>query len=57
MSWGSSANTVPVPTKMASANARRRCTSARDCSLVIHWLVPSLAALRPSTLAPYFQVI
>ncbi|PQM44286.1 hypothetical protein C1Y40_05554 [Mycobacterium talmoniae] len=53
---GSSASTVPVPTTIASAAARRRCTSARAASLVIHWLEPSAAALRPSTLAAYFQV-
>ena len=56
VSFGSSTKTVPVPTTMASAAARRRCTSARAASLVIHWLLPSAAALRPSTLVANFQV-
>ena len=49
-------STVPVPTTIASAAARRRCTSARAASLVIHWLLPSAAALRPSMLVANFHV-
>ena len=40
---GLSANTVPVPTMMASAAARRRCRSARAAALVIHCDDPSAA--------------
>ena len=53
---GSSASTVPVPTTIASAAARRRCTSARAAALVIHCEDPSAAALLPSMLAANFQV-
>ena len=56
VSCGSSASTVPVPTTMASHSARSRCTSARAASPVIHRLVPSAAAVRPSSVAAYFQV-
>ena len=53
---GSSASTVPVPTTIASASARRRCTSARAAGPVIHWLVPSDAAARPSRLCAHLTV-
>ena len=56
VSAGSSASTVPVPTTIASASARRRCTSARASGPVIHWLVPSDAAARPSRLCAHFTV-
>ena len=48
VSAGSSARTVPAPTSTASLSARSRWASARASSLVIHWLVPSAAAVRPS---------
>ena len=53
---GSSASTVPMPTIMVSTRARRACTSARDCGEVIHRLVPSAAATRPSIVIPTFQL-
>lgn len=53
---GSSASTVPVPATMASARARRAWTSARATGPVIHWLVPSDAAARPSRLCAHFTV-
>ena len=56
VSAGSSASTVPVPTTIASACARRRWTSARASGPVIHWLVPSAAAARPSRLWAHFTV-
>ena len=51
VSAGSSAFTVPAPTRTASLSARRRWASARAASPVIHWLVPSGAAVRPSSVA------
>ena len=51
VSSGSSARTVPAPTRTASLSARRRWASARAASPVIHWLVPSGAAVRPSRVA------
>jgi hypothetical protein len=36
---------------VASHPAHRRWTSDRDVWLVIHWLVPSAAAMRPSSVA------
>ncbi len=56
VSDGSSASTVPVPTMIASASARRRCTSARAASPVIHWLVPSAAAHPPVEARAHFKV-
>ena len=47
---GSSANTVPTPVMIAELRARRRCTSCRAASLVIHLLSPSAIAVRPSRL-------
>lgn len=52
---GSSASSVPEPTTTASASARSRCTSARDSAEVIQRLLPSAAAIRPSSVAAYFQ--
>ena len=43
--------TVPAPTRTASLSARRRWASARASSPVIHRLVPSAAAIRPSSVA------
>ena len=51
VSDGSSARTVPAPTRIAWLSARRRWASARASGPVIHWLVPSGAAMRPSTVA------
>ena len=53
---GSSASTVPVPTTTASTSARSSCTSARASAEVIHRLVPSAAATRPSSVEAAFQV-
>ena len=44
------------PTRMVSASARRSCTSWRADGPVIHWLVPSAAAPRPSSVEASFQV-
>jgi hypothetical protein len=40
----------------ASTSPRSRCTSARLASPVTQRLVPSAAALRPSSVAAYFHV-
>ena len=56
VSIGSSASTVPLPVTIAEARARSRCTSARARSPVIHLLVPSASAVRPSKLAPSLRV-
>ncbi len=56
VSNGSSASTVPLPVTTAEARARSRWTSARARSPVIHLLVPSASAVRPSRLAPSFKV-
>jgi hypothetical protein len=53
---GSSASTVPLPVMIADDRARSRCTSARARSPVIHLLVPSASAVRPSRLAPSLSV-
>ena len=46
-----SARTVPAPTMTASLSARSRWASALASSPVIHWLLPSAAAVRPSRVA------
>ena len=51
VSDGSSARTVPAPTSTASLSARRRWASARASGPVIHRLLPSAAAVRPSRVA------
>ena len=51
---GSSASTVPTPVSIAELRARQACTSARAASPVIHWLVPSASAVRPSRLMASF---
>ena len=56
MSCGSSATTVPTPTTIASTVLRSSCTSVRAGGEVIHWLVPSAAADRPSSVAANFQM-
>ena len=56
MSAGSSASAVPAPTTIASAQARRRCASARASSPVIHRDEPSRAAVLPSSDAATFSV-
>ena len=45
-----------MPARTASDSARSRCASARASGEVIHWLVPSAAAERPSRVAANFQV-
>ena len=55
VSAGSSARTVPAPTTMASLSARSAWASARAASPVIHWLVPSGAAVRPSSVDGQLQ--
>ena len=55
VSEGSSAIAVPAPTTTASAQARNRCTSARDPSPVIHREEPSAAAVLPSRLDGHLQ--
>ena len=51
VSAGSSARTVPAPTSTASDRARSRWASRRAAGPVIHRLVPSGAAVRPSSVA------
>ena len=54
---GSGHRTTPFPYRPRSHRPPPdRCTSARAVSLVIHWLLPSAAALRPSTLVANFHV-
>ena len=52
---GSSASTVPTPVRMAQARARHAWPSARAASPVIHWLAPSISAVRPSRLVATFS--
>ena len=46
----------PTPAMTASTVPRSACTSIRAASEVIHMLVPSAAAERPSRVAAYFQM-
>ena len=55
VSSGSSARTVPAPTRTASEAARSSCASARASGPVIHRLEPSGAAMRPSMVAASFS--
>ncbi len=55
MSAGSSARTVPEPTRTASTSARSAWTRTRASSPVSHCEVPSAAAMRPSRLAAAFH--
>src|SRR5437667_5811901 len=50
VSFGSSFRTVPTPTRIASTDARRRCTRRRSCSLLSRTPVPSESAIFPSML-------
>ncbi len=56
ISWGLSTITVFVPTSIASDCLRSNCTSERDALLLIHFDVPSVAAIFPSRVAAIFQV-
>ncbi len=56
VSAGSSERTRAGAATIASACARRACTSRRASGPVIHWLVPSSAAARPSRLCAHFTV-
>ena len=47
---------VPVPIKIASTSDLLRCASARDSVPLIHLLVPSWAAARPSILLAHFRL-
>ncbi len=51
-----SASTVSMPLIIAQLCARKRCTSARACGPVIHWLSPDAIAVRPSRLIADFMV-
>ena len=53
----SSASTVPTPVTIKSDSARRRCTSWRASSPVIHWLSPEAIAVRPSSDVAIFTVM
>ena len=53
---GSSVSTVPVPTSITSHWARSRWLSTRAALEVTQRLVPSAAALRPSSVVANFQV-
>ena len=57
VSEGLSASAVPVPTTMASRCALSACTQSRAASPVIHWLVPSAAAVKPSSVCANFKVM
>ena len=56
VSCGSSASTVPIPTRTASAANRRRWPSRRAASPVIHRDVPSTAAILPSSVIAALRV-
>ena len=56
LSSGSSIETVPVPTMIASTSARTRCACSRASSPVIQKLVPSTAAVRPSSVEAHFAI-
>ena len=53
---GSSTSTVLVPTSIVSHRARSRWVSSRAAGLETQRLVPSAAALRPSSVVANFQV-
>ena len=55
VSWGASVSRVPAPTTTASAWARSLWPSARIAPLVIHLLVPSGRAKKPSTVWAHFS--
>ena len=57
VSDGSSASTVPVPTRIASLAERCSCTRWRAAVPVIHWLLPSAAAARPSSVDAHLTVM
>ena len=52
---GSSSRTVPTPVRTALARLRQAWPSARAASPVIHWLVPSASAVRPSSETAAFR--
>ena len=54
-SRGSSSRTVPTPVRTAPARLRQAWPSARAASPVIHWLVPSASAVRPSSETAAFR--
>ena len=56
VSVGLSVRTVPAPTRIASLSARSWCTSARASGLVIHFDVPSAAAVFPSSVAAILTI-
>ena len=56
VSSGSSAKTVPMPTAIASASARQRCTRARLCSAEIQGDSPGAVAVPPSRDIASFRV-
>ena len=56
VSWGSSASTVPIPTRTASAANLSRWPSSRAASPVIHRDAPSAAAILPSSVMAALSV-
>ena len=54
--FGLSASAVAVPIKIALLSERSWLTSARDSSPVIHFELPSTAAVRPSSVVAIFQM-
>src|SRR5213592_188949 len=56
VSFGSSLRTVPTPTRIASTDARRRCTRRRSSSLLSRTPVPSESAIFPSMLIAAFTI-
>ena len=56
VSHGSSASTVPIPTSTASCVSRRRWTSARAASPVIHFDSPLTVAILPSSVIAALSV-
>ena len=53
---GLSANTVPMPVRMAEERALHFCTSRRETSLLIHLLSPLPSAVLPSRLIAVFTL-
>ena len=56
LSNGSSAKMVPIPTSIASWDARNICPSLRELSFVIHWDWPVKVAILPSRDIALFMV-
>src|SRR5208283_96742 len=57
VSWGSSASTVPIPTRIASIRPLSWWTREREPGEEIHWLSPEATAVLPSRVIAHLAVI